>query len=111
MYRNIMISACVSLISSLSSSSLFLSQFMLTCSMMIFLSLLLLGLCFCVVFSPVVVIGMSVRQAGCIWFHQFLSDRASINISHLLKLLVLQMILEFILILLRLKSLIVCRLI
>ena len=39
---------CV-VISSLSSSSLFLSPFMLTCSMMRFLSLLLLGLCFCVV--------------------------------------------------------------
>ena len=33
-----------------SSSSLFLSPFMLTCSMMRFLSLLLLGLCACVVF-------------------------------------------------------------
>ena len=34
----------------LSSSSLFLSPFMLTCSMIRFLSLLLLGLCACVVF-------------------------------------------------------------
>ena len=41
--------ACVSCISSLSSSSLFLIPFMLTCSMMIFLSILLLGLCPCVV--------------------------------------------------------------
>ena len=37
-------------ISSLSSSSLFLSPFMLICSMVRFLSLLLLGLCACVVF-------------------------------------------------------------
>ena len=42
-----MISACVSCISSLSSSSLGLFLFMLTCSMMRFLSLLLLGLCPC----------------------------------------------------------------
>ena len=41
----VMISACVSWISSLSSSSLFLIPFMLTCSMMRLLSLLLLGLC------------------------------------------------------------------
>ena len=45
--------------SSLSSSSLFLILFMLTCSMMRFLSLLLLGLCPCVV--SVVVFGLSVR--------------------------------------------------
>ena len=37
------------LIGSLSSSSLFLIPFLLTCSMMRFLSLLLLGLCHCVV--------------------------------------------------------------
>ena len=37
-------------ISSLSSSSLFMSPFMLNCSVMRFLSLLLLGLCACVVF-------------------------------------------------------------
>ena len=42
-------SACVSQISSLSSSSLFLIPFMLTFSIMRFLSLLLLGLCPCVV--------------------------------------------------------------
>ena len=41
------ISACVSSISSLSASSLFLSPFMLTCSIMRFISLLLLGLCVC----------------------------------------------------------------
>ena len=41
---------------------LFLSPFMLTCSMMRFLSLLLLGLCvFCGVSSPVVVLGLFVR--------------------------------------------------
>ena len=45
----VMISACVSWISSLSSPSLFLIPFMLTCSIMRFLSLLLLGLCPCVV--------------------------------------------------------------
>ena len=42
----------------LNSSSLLLIPFMLTCSMMIFLSLLLLGLCVCI---PVVVLGLSVR--------------------------------------------------
>ena len=44
----VMMYACASLISSLSSSSLFLSPFMLTCSMR-FPSLLLRGLCVCVV--------------------------------------------------------------
>ena len=44
-----MISACVSLISSLRSSSLFLTPFMLTCLMMRFISLLLLSMCPCVV--------------------------------------------------------------
>ena len=44
--------------SAISSSSLFLSPFMLTCSMMRFLLLLLLGLSACVVF---VVLGLSVR--------------------------------------------------
>ena len=44
-----MISARVSRISSLRSSSLFLIPFMLTCSMMRFFSLLLLDLCPCVV--------------------------------------------------------------
>ena len=34
---------------------------MLTCSMMRFLSLLLLGLCLCGVSSPVVVLGLFVR--------------------------------------------------
>ena len=47
----VMISPCLSWISSLSSSSLFLSPFMLICSMMRFLSLLLLGMCACVVFE------------------------------------------------------------
>ena len=37
---------------------LFLSPFMLTCSMMRFISLLLLGMCAC---SPVIVLGRSVR--------------------------------------------------
>ena len=41
----VMMSACVSWISSLSSSSLFLIPFTLTCRMMRFISLLLLGLC------------------------------------------------------------------
>ena len=54
------IGMCV-VISSLSSSSLFFIPFMLTCSMMIFLSLLLLGLCPCVV--SVVVFYLSVRLA------------------------------------------------
>ena len=45
-----MISACVSRISSLSSSGLFLSLFMLTCIMIRFLSLFLLVLFDCVVF-------------------------------------------------------------
>ena len=48
----VMMSACVSCkhrISSLSPSSLFQSPFMLTCSMMRYLSLLLLGLCVCAV--------------------------------------------------------------
>ena len=44
-----MLSACVLCIISLSSSSLFLITFMLTCSIMRFISLLLLGLCMCVV--------------------------------------------------------------
>ena len=43
----VMISACMSWISSLSSLSLFLIPFMLTCSMMRFLSLVLLGMCDC----------------------------------------------------------------
>ena len=43
----------------LSSSSLFLSPFMLTCSMMRFLSLL--PVCLCGVCSPVVVVGLYVR--------------------------------------------------
>ena len=61
-----MISACVSGTSSLSSSSLFLSPFMLTCSMMRFLSLLLLGLCgVCI---PVVVLGLSVRMSWYLFF-------------------------------------------
>ena len=47
--RIVMISACVSWISSLSSSNWFLIPFMLTCSMIRFLSLLLLGMCPCVV--------------------------------------------------------------
>ena len=45
----VMIYACVSWISSLSSSSLFLILFMLTCSIMRFISLLFLYLCPCVV--------------------------------------------------------------
>ena len=46
----------------LNSSSLFLSPFMLTCSMMRFISLLLLGMCvLCGVSSPVVVLGLFVR--------------------------------------------------
>ena len=44
-----LISACVSCISSLNSSSLFLIPFMLTCSMMKLISLLLLGMCHYVV--------------------------------------------------------------
>ena len=44
-----MISACVSVISNLSSSSLFLIPFMLTCSMLRFISPLLFGMCACVV--------------------------------------------------------------
>ena len=58
-----MMFACVSRISSLSSSSLFLSPFMLTCSMMRFISLLLMGLCVCVVLvvRPVVVLRLFVR--------------------------------------------------
>ena len=47
---NELTSCLVQPISNLSSSSLFLSLFMLTCSMMRFLSLLLLGMCACVVF-------------------------------------------------------------
>ena len=54
----VMISACVSLIISLSSSSLFSIPFMFTCSKMRFLSLLLLAMCPCVVsvvmWSPLV---------------------------------------------------------
>ena len=46
----VMMSACVTCINSLSSSRLFLSPFRLTCSMMRFLWLFLLGLCACVVF-------------------------------------------------------------
>ena len=47
----VMISACVPWISrNLRSSSLFFILFMMTCSMMRFLSLLLLGLCVCVVY-------------------------------------------------------------
>ena len=41
--------SCMCVISSLSSSSLFYRPFILTCSMMRFLSLLLLGLCACLV--------------------------------------------------------------
>ena len=59
-----MISAYVSQISSLSSSSLFLIPFMLTCNMMRFLSLLLLGLCPCVVS---VVMWSSVVVCGRLW--------------------------------------------
>ena len=43
----VMISVCVSWICSLRSSRLFLIPFMLTCSMMTFISLLLLGMCPC----------------------------------------------------------------
>ena len=53
-----MISACVSRISSLSSSSLFLIPFMLTCSMMRFLTLTSVSLC-CV--CSHVVFGLYVR--------------------------------------------------
>ena len=62
-----MMSACVSRISSLSFSSLFLIPFMLACSMMRFISLLLLGLCPCVV--SVVVFGLSVSLS---WYHMWM---------------------------------------
>ena len=47
-----MISACVSRISSLSSSSLFLITFMLTCSMMRFLTFTAGYVCLCGISSP-----------------------------------------------------------
>ena len=40
---------------------MFLSPFMLTCSKIRFLSLLLLGVCLCGVSSPMVVLGLFVR--------------------------------------------------
>ena len=72
----VMTYACVLWISILSPLSLFLIQFMLTWNIMRFLSLLLLGLCACmVVCSHVVVIGLSVRLSWYpMWWEQWLLD-------------------------------------
>ena len=61
----VMISACVLWISSLNSSSLFLIPFMLTWSIKRLLSLLLLGVCDCVV--CVVIWSSFVWMWGCLW--------------------------------------------